>query len=52
MERRPRDNPRIIGNPDKIRHELGWHPHIPLADSLQEMSVYWKERFKREHGSG
>jgi len=51
MKRRPQDNPRIVGSPDKIRRELGWHPRIPLADSLQEMSVYWKERIEREYGS-
>jgi nucleoside-diphosphate-sugar epimerase len=52
MKRRPQDNPQIVGNPDKIRTELGWHPHIPLADSLQEMSAYWKEHLQRGHGPG
>jgi GDP-4-dehydro-6-deoxy-D-mannose reductase len=41
MKLRPQDNPKIIGSNEKIRRELGWHPHIPLADSLEEMSAYW-----------
>jgi GDP-4-dehydro-6-deoxy-D-mannose reductase len=52
MRKRPQDIPRIIGSYEKIHRELGWHPRIPLADSLQEMSVYWKELLKRERGSG
>jgi len=49
MKRRPRDNHQIVGSYEKIRTELGWRPHIPLADSLQEMSAYWKNRLLREH---
>jgi GDP-4-dehydro-6-deoxy-D-mannose reductase len=41
--KRPLDNPQIIGSNEKIRTELGWHPLIHLADSLQEMSTYWKK---------
>jgi GDP-4-dehydro-6-deoxy-D-mannose reductase len=52
MKKRPQDNPQIVGSSDKIRRELGWYPHILLADSLQEMSAYWKELLQREHGSG
>jgi len=48
MKRRPRDNHQIVGSYEKIRTELGWCPHIHLADSLQEMSTYWKNRLLRE----
>ena len=45
---RPLDYPQIVGSNEKIRTELGWHPHINLADSLQEMSTFWKNRLLRE----
>jgi len=52
MKRRPQDNPQIVGSSDKIQSQLGWQSQIPLVDSLQEMSVYWKTRLKHEHRSG
>jgi GDP-4-dehydro-6-deoxy-D-mannose reductase len=48
-KRRPQDNPHIVGSPEKIRRELGWHPHISLADSMKEMSAWWETRLLREH---
>jgi GDP-4-dehydro-6-deoxy-D-mannose reductase len=50
-KRRPKDNPQIIGSNEKIQGELGWHPHIPLADSLQEMHAYWETRLLQENTS-
>ena len=49
MKLRPQDNPCIIGSPEKIQTELGWHPHIPLADSMQEMAAYWETHFSGDH---
>jgi UDP-glucose 4-epimerase len=48
-KRRPRDNPQIVGSYEKIQAELGWHPHISLADSLLEMHAYWENRLSQEH---
>jgi GDP-4-dehydro-6-deoxy-D-mannose reductase len=47
MKLRPQDNPRMIGCPEKIQNELGWQPHIPLADSMEEMAVYWENILKQ-----
>jgi GDP-4-dehydro-6-deoxy-D-mannose reductase len=45
---RPIDNPMIVGNNQKIRSELGWHPVIPFEQTLQSMYDYWCKRL--EHG--
>ena len=37
------------GSYEKIQAELGWHPHISLADSLLEMHAYWENRLLHEN---
>jgi GDP-4-dehydro-6-deoxy-D-mannose reductase len=39
---RPNDNKIIIGDNAKIMEHTGWHPDIPLAQSLQDLIFYWK----------
>jgi GDP-4-dehydro-6-deoxy-D-mannose reductase len=39
---RPNDQPRVVGNPDRIRGELGWSPRIPLAQTLDDLLEYWR----------
>jgi GDP-4-dehydro-6-deoxy-D-mannose reductase len=39
---RPNDNKVIIGNNTKITEHTGWHPDIPLMQSLQDLIFYWK----------
>jgi GDP-4-dehydro-6-deoxy-D-mannose reductase len=39
---RPNDNPIIIGNNNKIKNALGWHPLIPLKKSIVDICDYWE----------
>jgi len=38
----PNDLPLLVGNPDRIRAELGWTPSIPLDDTLETVLEYWR----------
>ncbi len=40
-EFRPMDNPRIIGNNQKIQKDTGWKPRFPFEESLWSMYEYW-----------
>ena len=39
---RPRDNTLLLGNPSRIRDEIGWQPQIPLRDTLRDLINYWR----------
>jgi GDP-4-dehydro-6-deoxy-D-mannose reductase len=41
---RPQDNPTVIGDNGKIRHEIGWQPRIPFEESLRAVYEYWYSR--------
>jgi GDP-4-dehydro-6-deoxy-D-mannose reductase len=41
---RPNDQPLIVGNPARIRDELGWTPEIPLERTLDDLLEYWRGR--------
>jgi GDP-4-dehydro-6-deoxy-D-mannose reductase len=41
---RPIDNPRIVGNNEKIASELHWSPAIHFEETLQSMTDCWKQR--------
>lgn len=32
---RPAENPRLIGDPAKIREKTGWHPTVPIRETLR-----------------
>lgn len=38
----PNDLPLLVGNPERIRSELGWTPSIPLDDTLNAVLDYWR----------
>jgi GDP-4-dehydro-6-deoxy-D-mannose reductase len=40
---RPNDQPIVIGNPARIRHELGWSAEIPLERTIDDLLAYWRE---------
>jgi len=40
----PNDLPLLVGDPTRIRTELGWTPAIPLDDTLDEVLNYWRGR--------
>jgi GDP-4-dehydro-6-deoxy-D-mannose reductase len=39
---RPNDMPLLVGNPARIREELGWTPAIPLDRTLDDVLEYWR----------
>jgi GDP-4-dehydro-6-deoxy-D-mannose reductase len=39
---RPNDVPVLLGNPERIRLELGWTPRIPLEQTLADLLDYWR----------
>jgi GDP-4-dehydro-6-deoxy-D-mannose reductase len=41
---RPNDTPVLLGDPSRLRSELGWMPAIPLEQTLDDLLAYWRER--------
>jgi GDP-4-dehydro-6-deoxy-D-mannose reductase len=39
---RPNDQPLLLGNPQRLRDELGWTPEIPLSRTLDDLLDYWR----------
>ena len=39
---RPNDLPIVLGDPSRIRDELGWQPLIPLEQTLDDLLEYWR----------
>jgi GDP-4-dehydro-6-deoxy-D-mannose reductase len=41
---RPNDTPLVVGDPSRLRNELGWAPRIPLEQTLDDLLQYWRQR--------
>lgn len=41
---RPSDLPLVVGDPSRIRRELGWSPDIPLERTIDDILAFWRER--------
>jgi len=41
---RPSDVTLLLGDPRKIKNELGWEPKIPIEKTLKDLLDYWRER--------
>ena len=39
---RPNDQPLVVGDPTRIRTELGWTADIPLERTLDDLLEYWR----------
>ena len=39
---RPNDVPILVGDPSRIREEIGWTPAIPLDRTLDDVLEYWR----------
>ena len=39
---RPNDTPVLLGDPTRLRSELGWTPVIPLEQTLDDLLEYWR----------
>ena len=44
---RPNDVPVLLGDPTRIRGELGWTPTIPLERTLDDLLEYWRSATTR-----
>jgi GDP-4-dehydro-6-deoxy-D-mannose reductase len=45
---RPNDAPLLLGDPSRLRDELGWTPRIPLEQTLDDLLDYWRRNPKVE----
>ena len=43
---RPNDTPLLLGDPTRLREELGWTPTIPLERTLDDLLEYWRQSEK------
>jgi GDP-4-dehydro-6-deoxy-D-mannose reductase len=41
---RPNDTPLLLGDPRRLRNELGWAPEIPLEQTLDDLLDYWRSK--------
>jgi GDP-4-dehydro-6-deoxy-D-mannose reductase len=39
---RPNDTPLLLGDPSRLRDELGWMPEIPIEQTLDDLLDYWR----------
>jgi GDP-4-dehydro-6-deoxy-D-mannose reductase len=40
---RPHDEPLIVGDPTRLRNELGWAPKVSLDRTLDDILQYWRQ---------
>ena len=41
---RPNDTPLLLGDPARLRDELGWTPEIPIERTLDDLLEYWRSK--------
>jgi GDP-4-dehydro-6-deoxy-D-mannose reductase len=41
---RPNDLPVLVGDPSRIRDELGWSPQIPVEQTVDDLLEYWRSQ--------
>ena len=41
---RPNDTPLLLGDPARLRGELGWTPDIPIERTLDDLLEYWRSQ--------
>jgi len=39
---RPNDTPLLVGDPGRLRDELGWTPAIPIEQTLDDLLAFWR----------
>lgn len=40
---RPNDTPLLLGDPSRIRAEVGWTPAVPLDRTLRDLLAHWRQ---------
>ena len=46
---RPQDNPLLLGDPTRLKDELGWTPSIDIDRTLNDLLNYWRKRIQSEN---
>lgn len=41
---RPNDTPLLVGDPGRLRDELGWTATIPIEQTLDDLLAFWRDR--------
>ena len=41
---RPNDTPLLLGDPARLRNELGWTAQIPIEQTLEDLLEYWRRK--------
>jgi GDP-4-dehydro-6-deoxy-D-mannose reductase len=41
---RPNDQPLVLGNPDRIKQELGWEAEIPTEKTIDDLLAFWRNQ--------
>lgn len=44
---RPSDSPLMVGDPQRIRDELGWSPEIPIDRTIDDLLAFWRSEVTR-----
>ena len=39
---RPNDIPLLVGDPGRLRDELGWTAQIPIEETVDDLLAYWR----------
>jgi GDP-4-dehydro-6-deoxy-D-mannose reductase len=40
---RPNDTPLLVGDPSRLKHDVGWEPSIELDQTLSDLLDYWRK---------
>jgi GDP-4-dehydro-6-deoxy-D-mannose reductase len=48
---RPHDAPVIVGDNRRLVRATGWHPSIPLEQTLDDLLSDWRRRVSQETGA-
>jgi GDP-4-dehydro-6-deoxy-D-mannose reductase len=49
---RPNDTPLLLGDPGRLRDELGWTPVIPIEQTLDDLLEYWRSKSEGDNAEG
>ena len=44
---RPADQPRVCGSHNKLKHDTGWQPEVPVDETLLNLYRYWEKKIAK-----
>jgi GDP-4-dehydro-6-deoxy-D-mannose reductase len=48
---RPLDEPILLGDNSRIRHDTGWEPRIGIPQIVEELLEYWRAQVRGDRAS-